>query len=185
VDRRAQAAEALRAVRVELAEALERRLATADTLQRTEVKAPISGTVMALRVSTIGGVVEPGQALLEIVPLSSDLVVSVRIPPRDADDVRLGMPAIVRLDADGPRSPPRINGTVQSISADALNDERTGAPFFEVRVEIPKEDIANVPADLIAPGLPAEVLIQTGSHTMVEYLFSPVERAMFRSMRDA
>lgn len=184
VDRRAEAADALRTLRANLAEALDKQQATADTLQRTEVRAPITGVVMAVRVTTIGGVIEPGQPLLEIVPQSERLVARVRVHPKDADDVRTGMPATVRLNAGSSRSPAQVEGIVQSISADALNDQRNGEPYFEVRVAIPPEEVSRVPADVIAPGLPAEVLIKTGQHTMFDYLFSPLERAMFQAARD-
>jgi HlyD family type I secretion membrane fusion protein len=182
VDRRAEAAEALRTLRSSLGELLERQLAAEDTLQRTEVRAPIDGVVMAMRVSTIGGVVEPGQPLLEIVPQSDLLVARVRILPSDADNVREGMLATVRLSAGGGRQPVQVEGEVQSISADALTDSRTGESYFEARVAMPQD--TSIPRGALAPGLPAEVLIKTGEHTILDYLFSPIERAMFRSMRD-
>ncbi|SUS06001.1 putative Type I secretion system membrane fusion protein PrsE [uncultured Defluviicoccus sp.] len=184
VDRRADAAEALRKLRADLAEATDKQAATDDTLQRTEVRAPISGVVMAVRVTTIGGVVEPGQPILEIVPKSDQLVARVRIHPKDADDVRQGMEATIRLMASGSRSPAHVEGYVQSISADALTDQRTGEPYFEARVSIPADQIAKVKADVLAPGLPAEVLIKTGEHTTLDYLLAPIERAAFQSMRD-
>ena len=182
VDRRAEAAEALRALRASLGELLDRQLAADDTLQRTEVRAPIGGVVMAMRVNTIGGVVEPGQPLLEIVPQSDLLVARVRILPSDADNVRQGMEATVRLSAGGGRQPVQVEGSVQSISADALTDSRSGEAYFEARIAIP--DDRSIPREVLAPGLPAEVLIKTGQHTILDYLFSPIERAMFQSMRD-
>lgn len=185
IDRRAEAAEALRRLRAELSAALERQLATADTLHRTEVRAPSAGVVMALKVATVGGVVEAGQPLLEIVPRSNSPVVRARITPREADNVHEGMSAVVRLNAAGASSPATINGVVHSVSADALNDPRTGEAYFEVRIVLPPEEVSRAPREVVAPGLPAEVLIKTGAHTMAEYFFSPVERAMFRALRDS
>jgi HlyD family secretion protein len=184
VDRRAEAAEALRGLRARIAETLDRQLATSDTLQRMDVRAPIDGVVMALRVNTIGGVVEPGQPLMEIVPQDERLVARVRISPQDADNVRQGMVALVRFGAGSARAPAQAEGVVQAISADALADERTGASYFEVWVAIPVEEAAKVPKDLVAPGLPVEVLIRSGEHTILSYLFSPIESAMFRMIRD-
>jgi HlyD family type I secretion membrane fusion protein len=181
VDRRAEAAEALRTLRASLGELLDRQLAADDTLQRTDMRAPIDGVVMAMRVNTIGGVVEPGQPLLEIVPQSDLLVARVRILPSDADNVRQGMSATVRLAAGG-RKPVQLEGSVQSISADALTDNRSGESYFEARIAIPHDD--TTPREVLAPGLPAEVLIKTGEHTILDYLFSPIERAVFQSMRD-
>jgi len=184
IDRRAEAANILRTVRGDLAAAVDRQRGTDDTLDRTEIKAPTSGVVMALRVATVGGVIEAGQPVMEIVPQKKGLVARARVRPSDADNVRAGMNATVRLDAAGHRSPPRIKGVVESISADALSDTRTGESYFEARVAVRPEEIEKVPPELVAPGLPAEVLIETGSHTILQYLFSPVERAMFRTMRD-
>ncbi len=184
MDRRAEASEALRKLRAELSATLERQLATSDTLARTDVRAPTSGVVMALNVTTVGGVVEAGQPLLEIVPQSKRPVVRARITPREADNVREGMAAVVRLDAATTRVPATVEGVVHSVSADALSDPRTGEPYFEVRITLPQDEISRAPKEAIAPGMPAEVLIKTGSHTIVEYFFSPVERAMFRALRD-
>ncbi len=184
VDRRAEAAGALRTLRADLAEALNRQLAANDTLQRTEIRSPIDGVVMAMRVATLGGVIEPGQPLLEIVPQDERLVARVRISPQDADDVHRGMPATVRLSAGGSRSPVSVEGQVQSISADAISDPRTGESYFEVRVEIPTAEAEKAASDVLAPGLPAEVLIKTGEHTLLTYLMSPIEQAMFRAARE-
>jgi HlyD family secretion protein len=184
IDRRAEAANVLRTVRGELAAAVDRQRGTDDTLDRTELKAPTSGIVMALRVATVGGVIEAGQPVMEIVPQKKGLIARARVRPSDADNVRAEMKATVSLDAAGHRSLSRIRGVVESISADALSDPRTGESYFEARVAVRPEDLKNIPPELVAPGLPAEVLIETGSHTILQYLFSPVERAMFRTMRD-
>jgi HlyD family type I secretion membrane fusion protein len=184
IDRRAEAADVLRTVRGNLAGAVDRQRGTDDTLDRTEIKAPTSGVVMALRVATVGGVIEAGQPVMEIVPQRKGLIARARVRPSDADNVRVGLAATIRLDAARHRSPPRIKGVVESISADALSDSRTGESYFEARVAMRPEEVEKVPPELIAPGLPAEVLIETGSHTILQYLFSPVESAMFRTMRD-
>jgi HlyD family type I secretion membrane fusion protein len=183
VDRRTEATEALRKIRAAMGELMDRQIAADDTLQRTDVRSPTEGIVMAMRINTLGGVVEPGQPIMEIVPQSDQLVTRVRIPPADADNVRQGMAATVRLSAGGGRQPIQVDGSVQSISADALSDSRTGEPYFEARIAMPKD--RSIPSEILAPGLPAEVLIKTGEHTILDYLFSPVERAMFRSLRDS
>lgn len=182
IDRRTEATEALRKLRATLSELMDRQLAADDTLQRTDIRAPADGIVMAMRVNTVGGIVEPGQPIMEVVPQSDLLVARVRVHPSEADDVRQGLPATVRLLARGGRQPVQVEGSVQSISADALTDSRTGQPYFEARIAMPKDK--SIPHDLLAPGLPAEVLIKTGEHTILDYLLSPVERAMFQSMRD-
>lgn len=184
-DRRAQAAEALRTIRSELSETLGRQVAASDTLRRTELLAPTSGVVMDVSVNTIGGVVGAGEELMAIVPQNDDLIIRARVRPRDADNVRSGMDAIVRFDAGGARSAPRVKGVVRTISADALVDDRTGESYFDVRIAVSGEAVAETPSELIAPGLPAEVLIATGQSTAFRYIVRPIEDAMFKAMRDS
>ena len=184
ISRRAEASDELRTLRAEITELLDRQVAASDTFERTEVRAPTAGVVMALSVTTAGGVIEAGQPLMEIVPQSDALIVKARVAPKDADNVYAGLPAIVRFDISGGRAAPRVRGRVTTVSADALTDRRTGEAYFEARIAIPADEAEKVPDELIAPGLPAEILIETGSQTALDYLLAPIERTTFRAMRD-
>ncbi len=184
IDRRAKAADALRTVRSELSELVGRQATTSDTLRRTEITAPTSGVVMDVQINTIGGIIGPGEPIMDIVPNGQAIVVLARITPNEADDIRKGMKAIVRFDAGGARSAPRLEGIVRSSSADALRDERSGETYFEVRVDVPASEAEKAPEELMAPGLPAEVLIQTGEQTPFRYIVNPIQSAMFKAMRD-
>ena len=106
----------LRDVQVEITDLNERLLVAKDILQRIEIKAPKAGLVQALRVHTIGGVVSPGEALMEIVPQDDELIVNAQVSPTDIDNVKMGQTAEVRLTALNVRSTPSIYGVVVSIS---------------------------------------------------------------------
>lgn len=186
VDREAStdAANALREIRNELVQAIDKLAVAREVLARTEIRAPIAGTVVGLQLSTIGGVIRPGEALLDIVPEADRLVVSARISPMHADDVRIDQPAFIRFDAAGTRSAPMLEGKVLKLSADALTDSRTGESYFEAAISIPDNEATKLPKSLLKPGLPAEVLIKTGERTALAYLLAPLTRATFHAMRE-
>jgi HlyD family type I secretion membrane fusion protein len=178
------AANSLREVQGELVQVLEKLAAAKRVLARTEIRAPVSGTVVGLQVTTLGGVVRAGEPLMDIVPAGDRLVVRARIPPMHADNIQIGQHAFVRFDAAGLKSAPTVEGTVQKLSADALTDARSGQTYFEAIITIPDRQAAALPRDLLKPGLPAEVLMKTGERTALAYLFAPITRATFHAMRE-
>lgn len=184
-NRRAEAADALRTVRADLSAAHDRQAAASDTLKRTEIVAPTSGIVMDIGVNTIGGVIGAGEPLMAIVPQTEGLIIRARISPRDADDVRVGMDATVRFNAGGGRSAHRADGIVETVSADALVDERTGESYFEAQISVAPEAANAIPSELLAPGLPADVLIRTGESTAFRYFLGPIEDVMFKALRES
>ncbi|MBT3533685.1 MAG: HlyD family type I secretion periplasmic adaptor subunit [Rhodospirillaceae bacterium] len=155
--------------------ARERLVASRDVLRRTEVRAPVDGQVMELAVSTIGGVVQPSQPLLTIVPINVPIVVEALVKPTDIDDVHPGQPAQVRLSAFNFRTTPLLVGKVESVSADAMEDARSGALFYKARVRLPVDAAQTLGQDrTIVPGMPAEVQIQTATRTLLDYMLSPI-----------
>lgn len=186
VDRDAQteAANALRTIQSQIAEVEDKLTAAKQILERTQIRAPVSGIVIGMRPTTIGGVIEHGEALLDIVPGDGRLVVAARVSPRDADRLHVGQQASVRFDASGARNAPVVNGTVQKFSADALSDSKSGALYFEAEVAVPEKEKRQLPPELLKPGVPATVLIKTGRRTMLGYLFAPIERARFQALRE-
>lgn len=179
-----EAANALREVQGELVQVLEKLSAARRVLERTEIRAPVSGSVVGLQLTTLGGVVRAGDPLMDIVPMGDRLVVRARIPPMHADDVRTGQRAFVRFDAVGVRNTPTIEGTVKKLSADALTDARSGTPYFEAIIAISDKEAAALPREWLKPGLPAEVLMKTGERTALAYLLAPITRATFHAMRE-
>jgi HlyD family secretion protein len=163
------------------AELVERGVAARDLLDRIEIRAPTSGVVHQLAAHTIGGVIRAGDSIMEIVPDSEDLQVEARLQPQDIDHVRTGQTAFVRFSAFNVRTTPQLTGIVSYVSADTSHDQQTNAPFFSVRVTLPDDERRRL-ADLqLVPGMPAEVFMQTGSRTMVSYIFKPIAEQMRRA----
>jgi hypothetical protein len=176
----------LRDVEVSVAELEERRVAAMDALRRTEIRAPYAGRVLGLAVHTVGGVIAPGAALMEIVPGGDRLQVAAQVAPQDIDKVRAGQETLVRFSAFGSRRTPEAQGIVKTVSADSLVDEAIGAPYYLVIVEIPEGEALSslLGGAALAPGMPVETFIRTGSKPAISYLLKPLADAMSRSMRE-
>jgi HlyD family type I secretion membrane fusion protein len=174
----------LPAVRKTVGELRERVVATSDVLRRMEIRAPQAGVVQGSKVFTAGGVIRAGDTLMEIVPLSDELVIRAQIGPTDIDKVRPGMEAEVRFPSFTVEHPPIFVGKVRTISADRLMDEQSRQPYFAAEVTIDKEA---VPADFrsrIGAGMQADVLIATGERTALRYLISPLADRIATAMRE-
>lgn len=174
----------LRDVQSELFELREKVLAARDVLERTEIRAPRDGVVVQLRVHTIGGVIGPGEPILDIVPHEDNLVLEARVRMEDIDSVRAGLPAQIRLVAYRQRWTPTVDGVVETVSADRLEDSRTGEAFFIARVRIDPASLATLPDVSLYPGMPAEVLILTGARTPFDYMIAPITTSLTRAFRE-
>ncbi len=163
------------------AELVERAVAARDLLDRIEIRAPTSGLVHQLAAHTIGGVIRPGDTIMEIVPDTEDLQIEARLQPQDIDHVHPGQPAFVRFSAFNQRTTPQLTGSVSYVSADTSHDQQTSAPYFTVRVVLPDEERRRLAGQQLVPGMPAEVFMQTGSRTMMSYLFKPIADQMRRA----
>lgn len=141
--------------------------------ERNAVTAPQDGVVMNLRIHTPGGVVPPGGAILDLVPVRDKLVLQVKIQPIDIDVVRPDLPATVRFVAYKQRTTPVVEGKVTRVSADAVTEERTGATYFLATIEVSANQLSKVPQVKLYPGMPVEVAIVTGKRTMFAFLLQP------------
>lgn len=149
------------------------------------ITAPADGVVVALAVHTPGQVARGGDTLLEIVPQNDRLIVEARLRPDDADNVRPGIAANVRLIPFKTQFQPVVEGKVRSVSADRLVDPHTGAAYYQAEVEVDREVVATaLGSDTLQPGLPAEVMISLGSHTALEYMLAPLNRRLQHAMRE-
>ena len=155
-------------------------MAAEDRIDRAEVRAPVAGSIMNLDLNTIGAVIKPGQELMAIVPAPDDLIVEVRISPMDIDRVAVGQPAEIRFAVF--KDAYLISGTLEKISADRMVDEGADLPYYQGTVFIDSDDIQMLGPMELVPGMPAEVLIKTGSRTMMAYLTSPLARMFSRSL---
>lgn len=178
-------AEQLRGARDRLAEVEKRLKAAEDVLVRRDVLATESGIVVALRIFTVGGVVAPGSAILDIVPQNETLVIETRIKPTDIDIVRVGMVVQVRLTVYKQRTTPTIQGYLRYVSPDVLTDAATGRSYFEGRVEVPAEELERLEDVALYPGMPVEVMIVSGERTFLDYLLAPLRESFARSFFEA
>ncbi len=163
------------------AELVERGVAARDLLDRIELRAPTSGVVHQLGVHTIGGVIRAGDSIMEIVPDTDELQVEARLQPGDIDQVRLGDKAFVRFSAFNQRTTPELIGVVSYVAADVSRDQQTNASYFTVRVILPDDERRRLAGLQLVPGMPAEVFMQTGSRTMMSYLFKPITDQLRRT----
>ncbi|WP_119157221.1 HlyD family type I secretion periplasmic adaptor subunit [Caldimonas tepidiphila] len=181
-----EVARELAEVQAELFGVQERMRAIRATVERTVVRAPDSGTVIGMGVHTLGAVIPQGGRLLDIVPQKEKLIVEARIAPLDIDRVQPGQKAELRFSAFKMRDTPRIDGRLLSVSADSLVDERDKQPYYLARVEVSPEGLEQLRAQRLelVPGMPCEVLINTGSRTALQYLIAPVRNVMARSFTE-
>ena len=162
----------------------ERRVSAEDTLKRTTITAPRDGIVLSLNIHTIGGVIAPGEPLMEIVPADDPLVLAARILPQDIDKVVPGLPADVRFSAFSQRTTPLVQGQVKKISADLLTDSVTGQPYYQAIITIAPEELATLEHIELVPGMPAEAFIATGERTAISYLVKPLTDSFRRAFRE-
>jgi HlyD family type I secretion membrane fusion protein len=177
-----QAAAGLEETGAELRDLEERLVAARERLERTVVRAPQDGVVVGLRVHTVGGVVAPGEPILDLSPRRGGLVVDARVRPEDVDAVAPGMPARVRVTAYSQRTAPALEGRVAVVSADRLADEATGAPYYRARIELDPASLGAAPEVGLLPGMPAEAVVVSGGRTLLDYLVAPIAEAVGRGM---
>jgi multidrug efflux pump subunit AcrA (membrane-fusion protein) len=151
---------------------------------RIEVTAPQDGVVMNLRVHTPGGVIAPGAAILDLVPVRDKLVLEMRIQPIDIDVVRPNLPATVRFVAYKQRITPTVDGKVTRVSADATTDERTGNTNFLATIEVEADQLSRVPDVKLYPGMPVEAAIVTGRRTLLDFIIQPITDSFARAFRE-
>lgn len=152
-------------------------------LARLEILAPVDGVVVNSQIHTVGGVIRPGQTILEIVPGADPLVVEARVRPLDIDEVAKGQSTEVRFSAFKQRTTPFLVGAVLRVSADAVTDPRTGEPYYSAIIGIPSNEFKRL-GHRLQPGMPAEILIKTGSRTPLAYLVQPLLDSMHKALRE-
>lgn len=159
-----------------------------EQLTRATVRAPASGRVVGLKVFTEGGVVAPGDTIMEIVPQDRQLVIEGKVAPADADDLRPGMQTQVRFSGLHERNMPILHGNITKVSADSFEDERSGARFFKIEVVVDPKELRVIqqarPNAALQAGLPAEVLIPLRQRTALQYLVEPLTQSLWRAGRE-
>ena len=177
--------EQLREAQGNIADAEERITALSDQVKRTTVTAPVSGTVVGLKVHTVGAVIKPGEPIMEIVPSGDDFIVEARVPDRDIDNIYPGQYAEIRFSAFNQRLSNVIDGEVTNVSADSFEDEATGAKYYKARVKVTEDGKREMTENMqLLAGMPAEVMIRTGERTFASYMIKPVTDMLARAMRE-
>ncbi len=181
---RNRAGEELRQVQERVAVLQEEMRALGNVLGRRTVVAPEDGTILSMRYHTIGGVVPPNGEIMTMVPKNVDLIVDTEVRPEDIDVVHPGMPALVTLNAFSSRTTPDVMGEVIFVSADRIEDARTGRTYFRAQVKLNAEELAAIDRVFVSPGMPATVKMIIGRRTPLEYIFKPLTDATKRAFTE-
>jgi HlyD family secretion protein len=179
----------LRDVEFQLNDAEPKLRAAQDALAREQVRAPATGQVVGLSVFTVGGVVAPGQKLMDIVPTNVGLVIEARVNPQDADDISVGQEVEVKFPSLHDRTLPVLKGALTKLSADSFVDEKSNQRYFQVEATVPEATLERLKLAengqfKLKPGLPAQVLIPLRKRTALQYLTQPLTEAIWRSFRE-
>jgi adhesin transport system membrane fusion protein len=155
-----------------------------DRVSRTEVRSPVRGTIKELKFNTIGGVIQPGDPIVEITPLDDTLLVEARVRPADIAFLRPDLPAMVKITAYDFSIFGGLEGRVEQISADTITDER-GESFYRVRVRTDETSLGTAEKPLeIIPGMTAQIDVITGEKTVLDYLMKPILKARDEALRE-
>ncbi len=167
-----------------MAELFHRKTIAQETLKRLEIVAPVSGVVTQLNVHTIGGVIQPGETLMQIVPGNEPLTIEALVPPNDIDQVRVGGRARLRLTAFNRRVTPELIGTISMVAADAVRDERSGLSSFAIKIAVPDSEFAKLSEGAVLPGMVAEVYVETATRSVLSYLLKPATDQFAKVFRE-
>jgi HlyD family secretion protein len=182
-DLRSDVAKELREIQGKIAELDERRIAAEDELKRNNIRAPQDGIVHELSVHTVGGVISPGEQIMLVVPDHDALMIEAKVDPRDINNVFVGQRATLRFPSFDVRTTPEINGTVTIVSADTTQDPKSDASYYQIRIQLPSEEIARLGKNRLVPGMPVESFIETTPRTALSYFVKPLWDQIVKAFR--
>ena len=179
----------LRDVEFQLGDLRPKLAAARDQVERQIIRAPVAGKVMDLKVTTVGGVVAPGERLMDVVPDNPRLVIEARLQPKDIEALHVGMPVEVKFPSVHDRQLRKTPALLTRISADALADEKTGTPYFVIEATLTPQAVRNLQAAesgqaALKPGLPAQIMVSLRKRTALQYVMDPMNDAIWRSFRE-
>ena len=158
--------------------------AAQDDLERIDLKSPSAGQVVGLTVQTVGGVISPGQKLMDIVPEGQALLVEARVAPHMIDRVHAKLPVDVRFSSFAHTPQLVVQGQVVTVSTDLLVDPQTGVGYYLARVAVTPEGFKALGKRQLQPGMPVEIVFITGERSMLTYLLSPLTKRLAASMKE-
>lgn len=182
-DRMAEVTKELRDTQAKMLEVIPKAMNAKAVLGRMEIRSPYAGRVVALTVFSVGGVIQRGEKILDIVPDQDGLTIEAQIMVEDISDVRPNMRAEIHLTAYKQRIVPVVRGEVIQVSADRLVDPKTNNPYYVAFVRIDPADLAALPNVKLYPGMPATVMIPTVQRTALEYIVGPLIMSFNHSFR--
>ena len=184
-ERQSQSAEGLRDSQSRLSDVIPRLTAAKEALAATTVRSPVDGHIFNLTQFTVGGVVAAGENVMDVVPVGVPLTVTAMIRPEDVDEVRLGMPAKIRLTGLNQRFNDALDAKVSMIGADRMNNEKTGAAFYRVDLRIEPKELSKLKKGVrMTPGMPATVTVVGGNRSVMSYLISPITSTFEDAFRE-
>ncbi|WP_137136966.1 HlyD family efflux transporter periplasmic adaptor subunit, partial [Rhizobium sp. FKY42] len=145
---------------------------------------PQTGIVHELTAHTIGGVIAPGETIMQIVPVNDTLVIEARVQPADIDQLHVGQKAALRFTAFNQRTTPEILGEIKTVAADLIINQQTGESWYTTRIHISPDELARLGNMPLLAGMPVEAFIQTGERTALSYLVKPLVDQIARAMRE-
>ncbi|RJE80447.1 HlyD family type I secretion periplasmic adaptor subunit [Paracoccus sp. JM45] len=184
-ERREQAETELRDLGYRELELAERRRSLIEQISRLEIRAPVSGLVYDMQVTTPRSVIQSAEPLMYLIPQDRPLVIGARIQTINIDEVLIGQPVVLRFSAFSSRTTPEIDGRLDRVSADALMDEATRSLYYRAEVSIPPEEIEKLGNLALVPGMPVEVYIQTSDRSPMAYLMKPLADYFNRAFRES
>ena len=183
-DASSEVAKEMREAEGKIGEYVERKVAAADQLKRTDIRAPQGGTVFQSTVHTVGGVIPAGEPIMLVVPDTEKLAVEAKVSPQDIDKVQVSQEAVLRFPAFDTRTTPEISGKVTRVSADTTSDQRTGLSYYTIRIALEREQAARLGNVKLVPGMPVDAFVQTGERTVMSYLMKPLSDQIVRAFRE-
>ncbi len=183
-DFRAELMTDLRETQGKQAELNERKIAAEDQLKRIDIRAPQNGVVHQMSVHTVGGVINPSEPVMMIVPEGDRLVIDAKVAPQDIDQVLRAETAIIRFPSFNQRTTPEVTAQMKRVAADLTHDDKTNESYYMARLEIPDSELTKLGEHKLFPGMPAEVQIRTSSRTALSYILKPLEDQISRAFKE-
>ncbi len=179
----------LRQTEIQLGDLEPKLAALREQIGRTTVRSPATGKVVGLTIFTVGGVISPGQKLMDVVPQDEPLVIQAKVKPTDMDDLHIGQVTEIKVSAFHDRGLPLMKGRISKISADALTDEKSGTSFFTIEATVPPSELEVIrqvrgAQSGLKPGLPVEVVVPLRKRSALDYLVEPLHHMLWRSFRE-
>lgn len=174
----------LREIQGKIIELSERRTAAEDQLRRVELRSPSDGIVEQMSVFTVGGVINPAEPLMVVVPQHEQLVIDAKIAPVDIDQARSHTAAVVRFPAFNQRTTPSLNGTIKSVSAEVTKEPQSNLQYYVARVKIDDEEMAKLGELKLVPGMPVDIQIRTTERSALSYLIKPMEDQFAKAFKE-